>query len=343
MIDVMCGMIEASSAIQILHGVIHNGVLAIVRPCLPMNIDWFEDFICLVEARSFSSAAQRQKVSQPTFSRRIQGLEEWLGTELIDRSAKNVRLTPGGRVFLAFAEEMVRRTREMRMILRDQLPLRGETVRFAVAHTLALTYFPRWLKGLKERFPALVARVLAVNVQDGVASLTEGETDFLIAYHHPQIPFIKESRGHPFVSLAKDRVMPYSGVDAQGKPLFRLPGNPHTPFPFLAYESGAYLAHIVESILLSSGHPSFLQRSFETHMAEALKAMIVQGHGIGWLPESCAVREVSDGVLVQAGDGDWVSDIDVRVYRSLDNTKPIVDMVWQYLLEVAAERGGSAA
>lgn len=308
-----------------------------------MNIDWFEDFICLVEARSFSLAAQRQSVSQPTFSRRIQGLEEWLGTELIDRTAKNVRLTPGGRVFLAFAEEMVQRTREMRAILRDQAPLSGETVRFAVAHTLSLTYFPGWLKHLKERFPTLLARVLAVNVQDGVTSLTEGETDFLIAYHHPQIPFIKESRGHPYVSLAKDRVVPYSGVDAEGKPLFCLPGNSRKPFPFLAYESGAYLAHIVEVILLSAGHPSFLQRSFETHMAEALKAMIVQGHGIGWLPASCAVRELHDGLLVQAGDEDWVSDIDIRVYRSLDNTKPIVDMIWQHLLEETAEPKGSAA
>lgn len=326
-----------------MHEVIQNDASAIVWYRCPMNIDWFEDFICLVEARSFSAAAQRQKVSQPTFSRRIQGLEEWLGTELVDRSAKTVRLTPGGRVFLAFAEEMVRRTREMRAILRDQVPLSGETVRFAVAHTLALTYFPRWLKRLKERFPSLVARVLAVNVQDGVATLTEGATDFLIAYHHPQIPFIKESRGHPFVSLARDRVVPYSGIDAHGKPLFCLPGDSGNPFPFLAYESGAYLAHIVEVILLSAGHPSFLQRSFETHMAEALKAMIVQGHGIGWLPESCAQRELADGVLVQAGSEDWVGDIDIRVYRSLDNTKPIVDLVWQYLLDEAAQREGSAA
>lgn len=296
-----------------------------------MNIDWFEDFVCLVEARSFSLAALRQKVSQPTFSRRIQALEEWLGTELIDRSAQGVRLTPGGRVFHAFAVEMVRKTHDMRAILRGQAPLSGDTVCFAVAHTLSLTFFPGWLKQLKERFPSLLTRVLAVNVQDGVATLTEGETDFLIAYHHPQIPFIKESRGHPFVSLAVDRVVPYSGVDEKGAPLFKLPGNAHKPFPFLAYESGAYLSHIVEVILLSSGHPSFLQRSFETHMAEALKAMIVQGHGIGWLPESCAMRELNDGVLVEAGDESWTTDIDVRVYRSLDNTKPIVDMIWQHL------------
>ncbi|MBS1208025.1 MAG: transcriptional regulator, LysR family [Proteobacteria bacterium] len=296
-----------------------------------MHIDWFEDFLCLVGTHGFSQAAQQRRISQSALSRRIQALEAWVGVELVDRSAQGVRLTPAGRTFHAMAVDLVGRTQEMRTILKGHAPLALDSVRFAVAHTLSLTYFPGWLKQLKLSFPAILARVLAVNVQDGVAALTSGETDFLITYHHPQLPIIKESRGHPFLELGGDRVLPYSGIGSDGRALFELPGDSRQPFPFLAYESGAYLAYIVELILLSAGRPSFLQRSFETHMAEALKAMIVAGHGIGWLPESCAARELHDGLLLQAGDEHWCAAIDVRIYRSLDNTKPVVERIWQHL------------
>lgn len=296
-----------------------------------MHIDWFEDFICLVNAHSFSQAAQQLKISQSALSRHIQALEEWVGVELIDRSALGVRLTPAGKAFHPFAVDLRHRTQDMRAILRGHTSIGGESVQFAVAHTLSLTYFPGWLKQLKVRFPSILARVLTLNVQDGVAALTRGETDFLITYHHPQMPIIKESKGHPFLELGVDRVAPYSGVGVDGKALFSLPGETHRPFPFLAYEAGAYLAYIVELILLSAGRPCHLQRSFETHMAEALKAMIVAGHGIGWLPESCAVREVHDGQLIQAGDDSWTAGINVRIYRSLDNSKPIIEKIWRDL------------
>ncbi|MDR3412642.1 MAG: LysR family transcriptional regulator [Formivibrio sp.] len=296
-----------------------------------MHIDWFEDFVCLVETHSFSLAAQQLKISQPALSRRIQALEEWLGAPLIDRSSQGVRLTPAGRTFHTFAIDTVHRAHDMRAILRGHAPADGDSIHFAVAHTLSLTYFPGWLKQLKARFPSIVSRVSAVNVQDGVAALTRGDSDFLITYHHPQMPIIRTSKGTPFLELGTDRVVPYSGVNSEGKALFELPGNPHERFPFLAYEAGAYLAYIVELILLSAGRPCHLRRSFETHMAESLKAMIVAGHGIGWLPESCAIREVHDGQLIQAGDDNWTTAINVRIYRQIDNNKPIVDRIWQDL------------
>ena len=42
-------------------------------------------------------------------------------------------------------------------------------------------------------------------------------------------------------------------------------------------------------------------------MSEALKGMVVAGHGIGWLPESCVAKELAEGTLVCAGSGDWIT------------------------------------
>ena len=64
-----------------------------------MQIRWLEDFLTLTDTRAFSRAAARRNISQPTFSRHIQSLEDWLGVQLVDRREQGVQLTPAGRIF----------------------------------------------------------------------------------------------------------------------------------------------------------------------------------------------------------------------------------------------------
>ena len=52
-----------------------------------METKWLEDFVSLAETRSFSRSAQLRHVTQPAFSRRIQSLEAWAGSDLVDRSS----------------------------------------------------------------------------------------------------------------------------------------------------------------------------------------------------------------------------------------------------------------
>ena len=72
-----------------------------------METKWLEDFVSLAETRSFSRSAQLRHVTQPAFSRRIQSLENWLGTDLVDRTSYPTRLTPAGTVFYEQALEML--------------------------------------------------------------------------------------------------------------------------------------------------------------------------------------------------------------------------------------------
>ena len=50
-----------------------------------METKWLEDFVSLAETRSFSRSAHLRHVTQPAFSRRIQALEAWAGTDLVDQ------------------------------------------------------------------------------------------------------------------------------------------------------------------------------------------------------------------------------------------------------------------
>ena len=189
----------------------------------------------------------------------------------------------------------------------DQFAASSQVVRFAVAHTLVFTLFPEWLKQLNGEVGHVTARVNAVNVPEGVQQLVEGECDLLLGYHHPQLPIVLDPNHFPFVNLGVERILPVSTPDARGKPVFQLPGTPDAPLPLLAYSSGAFLGNIVEMLLLNATEPYVLHRCFETHMSEALKGMVVAGHGIGWLPESCVAKELAEGTLVCAGSGDWIT------------------------------------
>ena len=52
-----------------------------------VDLEWLEDFVALAESGNFSRAAEARAIAQPALSRHMRSLEEWVGTELVDRSA----------------------------------------------------------------------------------------------------------------------------------------------------------------------------------------------------------------------------------------------------------------
>jgi DNA-binding transcriptional LysR family regulator len=81
-----------------------------------MDTKWVEDFLCLVETRSFTRSANARHSSQAAFSRRIQSLESWVGTPLVDRSSIPLGLTPAGHTFRPVALSIIRQVNQARNI-----------------------------------------------------------------------------------------------------------------------------------------------------------------------------------------------------------------------------------
>ncbi|KPF50138.1 LysR family transcriptional regulator [beta proteobacterium AAP121] len=305
-----------------------------------METKWLEDFVSLAETRSFSRSAQLRHVTQPAFSRRIQGLEAWAGVDLVDRSSFPTRLTPAGETFLAQALEVLDALQATRNLMRSHQAAGQDMVEFAVPHTLAFTFFPHWLtqinSDLKLESGTLKTRLTALNVHDAVLRLTEGGCDLLIAYHHASQPLQLSAERYEMLSLGHETLAPYAKAGPDGAPIFSLPGRAGAPVPFLGYASGAYMARLVEVILKQAGQPLHLEPLYETDMAEGLKAMALEGHGLAFLPHSSVRRELRARRLVPAApDGELQVTMEVRIYRerpgSARHAKPAVQALWSFL------------
>ena len=171
-----------------------------------METKWLEDFVSLAETRSFSRSAQLRHVTQPAFSRRIQALEAWAGTDLVDRSSYPTRLTPAGTTLYDQALEVLQALQNTRAMLRGHSSSSSDMIEFAVPHTLAFTFFPAWVSAVRADFGPLKSRLIALNVHDAVMRLVEGGCDLLISYHHPSQPLQLDPERYDTVTLGQEVV-----------------------------------------------------------------------------------------------------------------------------------------
>jgi len=78
---------------------------------------------------------------------------------------------------------------------------------------------------------------------------------------------------------------------------------------------------------------------YETDMAEGLKAMALEGHGVAFLPESAVKKEVRARKLVPASPAGLALEMamDLRAYREKpsgrDAPKGTTQALWSYLVE----------
>lgn len=72
-----------------------------------LQLDWLKCFAAVVDAGSLSSAAGEVHRSQSAVSMQIKKLEEALGRRLLERGARNVKLTPEGQTLLGYARRIL--------------------------------------------------------------------------------------------------------------------------------------------------------------------------------------------------------------------------------------------
>ncbi|AHE53380.1 LysR substrate-binding domain-containing protein [Sphingomonas sanxanigenens] len=100
-------------------------------------LESIEIFVAAAHGQSFRAVARKLALSPSAVSRRIAGLEVFLGTALFDRSAPAPVLSAEGRRYLALVEPAIATIRGATVALREGEP---ERLRIATSHSLAATW-----------------------------------------------------------------------------------------------------------------------------------------------------------------------------------------------------------
>ena len=293
-----------------------------------MELKWLEDFASLARTGSFSRSAEERHVTQSAFSRRIRALETWLGVALIDRSTYPTTLTAAGREFRETAEEAARMLHAGRAALRASAGPGRQTVAVAALHTLALTVFPGWFREIQARTGPLGSRLLPDDFHTCLQALAEGGYDFLLTFAHPSVPILLDPGAFPHRVIGRDSLV---AVRPAG-----LPGA--APLPRLGYPPASFLGRVVAAQAEGPGDPPGdapvgLAHVNENAMAEALKFMVLEGHGSAWLPRSLVARELAEGRLVATGGETALA---VRLYRNAGHRRGAVAALWEAACALAA-------
>ena len=112
-------------------------------------------FSKLAEECHFGHAAERCFVSQSAFSSAIRELETTLNVQLVDRTSRQVALTPAGRAVAAQADECLKRLEQLvQSVSGPREPLTGP-LRLGVIPTIAPFLLPKILRKLRRSYPKL--------------------------------------------------------------------------------------------------------------------------------------------------------------------------------------------
>jgi DNA-binding transcriptional LysR family regulator len=294
-----------------------------------MELKWLEDFLSLARTGNFSRSAEERHVTQSAFSRRIQALELWLGVSLIDRSNYPTTLTEEGRQFLETAEETVRMLHASRLNLQASNRPSTQMVGIAALHTLSLRFFPRWFREIEGKVGPIGSRLLPDDFHSCLQAIVEGGYDFLLTFHHPNVPILLEPELYPHIVVGSDSLV------IVRSPTLAVPTDETKPLPLLSYASNSFLGRVATFAQAQAGAPPVhVAHTNENAMAEALKFMALEGHGLAWLPRSLVARELDEKALVVAGPE---ISLEIRLYRSSRRTRAIVEKVWGAAKALAAD------
>ncbi|MDM1270801.1 LysR family transcriptional regulator [Acinetobacter indicus] len=146
-----------------------------------MKVDWdhLRFFLVLARAKTLTNAARLMEVEHSTVARRIQALENTLGTQLFKREAKGYELTAEGLALVPRVEQM-----EQSFIQIDKRhdPLQGR-VRIGAPEGFGTAFLARLLAEFSQHYPSLTIDLIPV---PKTIKLSHREADIVISIDRPK-------------------------------------------------------------------------------------------------------------------------------------------------------------
>ena len=260
-----------------------------------MEIHQLTYFVAVAETGSFSRAAERCNVAQPSLSQQIQKLEQELGEPLFDRLPRKVVLTDAGRMLLPRAINILSDLHDIKHTLNQNIDSGHGLLSVGFIPTIAPFVLPRVIKRFSQEFPNARLSVQEDLTEAIVHGLLDGKLDVGITsmpIHHRLIRtqellteplLVASSTDNDFISRASIHV----------KDLDK--------FPFIALSEMHCLGEQVQSFC----HRQDLELKIvcDTSQLTTVKNCVEIGLGVSLVPRALAVSDTSQLVKYRPLNG----------------------------------------
>ncbi len=156
-----------------------------------MELHQLRYFVAVAEEESFSRAAEREHVSQPSLSQQIHKLEAELNQQLFDRLPRTVVLTEAGRCLLDYARQILTEIADAR---RSVAALeKGVAGRLSVGAipSVALYVLPKLIRRFQQRYPKVTFEVFEDTTDKLAQRLEDGTLDLVLASSGDEAPSLE--------------------------------------------------------------------------------------------------------------------------------------------------------
>lgn len=244
-----------------------------------MDIDSLNAFVNIVEAGSFSKAANAISVTQPAISKRISTLEDTLNCKLFERGQRHIRLTKEGEELLPRANSILREVENAKQsILNISTNISGQLTVVA-SHHIGLHRLPFVIKPFLQAYPDVDLKLLFMESEKAFEALD---------HNHADIGFITVTPGAS--PNYREHLIWHDPMSIVCAPDHELARNKNTSIEQLA-KSHAILPskttltyQIIES-LFAEKHLK-LNATIPTNYLETIKMMVSVGLGWSVLPNT---------------------------------------------------------
>lgn len=286
-----------------------------------MDVGQLKAFLAVAQELHFGRAAEQLHMAQPPLSRIIKQLESELGTRLLDRNTRSVKLTSTGQALIAPATEVLEALRRAEEAVRSADKGEAGLVRIAFAGVSTHQLVARLARQVKSNRPRIQLELSSQNfAQPAMKKLVQGETDIALG-RWDVIPAEVSSRVVMRDSLVIAMPDTHALAGARRLAMGRLAGEAFislTPF------EGAVLPDRLRRLAHANGFVAdVVQLAPDTQTALALVSAEVGCH----LTLASVAQNATDPHVVFVPLEDSTADVDLRAAWRRDDASPALKAV----------------
>ncbi|SAL34543.1 transcriptional regulator CatR [Caballeronia turbans] len=280
-----------------------------------MNFRSLQCFVILAEELNFSRAAERLHIAQPALSQQIRLLEERLGTQLVDRARRPLRLTEAGHYLCTEARQILGSWEQASLGAQEIGIGRRGWLSIGFTRSAMYSILPPALKAFHHSYPEVELKLFEMLTEEQTDALRDLRIHIGIGRQPLDIP------GCTSYPLLREHIVAVLSPDhpLARKKKVRIAELEDTPLILYPKHQNAQFKRTVQSLYRDAGVTPFV--AHQAYEIQTAIALVAAGLGVTFVGESVARHGRTDVVFrALAGPGATLWSTLAATFRTDDDS-----------------------